>query len=433
MEFFQSDPPAKLSRDKVVPEAGAQPQPTNPDELTGREIAGHYELTQMLGSGAYGIVYKARHKFLNRPVAIKLMPLSKRADERALLRFQREAKAASRLDHPNLVRVLEFGVYDKTTPYMVMDLVEGRPLSKVIAEKGKLSASRASALALQICAALIHAHRKKVIHRDIKPSNIIITDDGHGNEIAKLVDFGIAKLIGPSDLRTTTITSTGEIIGTPLYMSPEQCAEEELDERTDIYSLGCVIYEMVSGRPTVPAENALGAMIAHVNESKLDFEDVDVAPYFRSVIEKCLKRDREQRFANVSQLYKALARSSEEDLVTWLAKLDLTLEQNPTLTTLRTSTPKMVKLLAIFLLGMIAGSVITSGAMTAMNPQKKPESRDWQILMNRANEAYNNASYGEALRYYEQAKEVAKEQGNKLHFTRADQAESALFNQHSPQ
>jgi len=436
MEFFQSDPPARLARETVLPDDVLAQEESHPDDLIGTIIAGHYEITELLGSGAYGVVYKARHTLMNKPVAMKLMPLSKRADERALRRFHREAKAASRLDHPNLVRVLEFGVYGKTTPYLVMDLVEGTPLSNILAEKGRLSVQRATTLALQICAALIHAHKQKVIHRDIKPSNIIVSEGGHGIEVAKLVDFGIAKLVGPNDLRTTTITSTGEIIGTPLYMSPEQCAEEEVDERTDIYSLGCVIYEMVSGRPTVPAENAIGAMIAHVNDLKADFDDLDISPYFKSVIEKCLKRDRHQRFANVSQLYKALARSSEEDLVTWLGKLDLTLEQNPTVAVLRNSTPKFLKMLVIFILGMIAGSVVTSSTISTTSPvgeapRKKPDNRSWQLLMNQADDAYNRGSYTAALRYYEEAKDVAREQNNKQHLMQSEAAEASLFNQHS--
>jgi serine/threonine-protein kinase len=254
--------------------------------VTEEIIGGHYKLIEKLGSGACGSVFKAKHLILNKIVAIKLLPTERQADDKVVQRFQREAQAASQLDHPNLMRVLEFGVNAGVTPYLVMELVEGISLSEVLSQKGRLSALRATELALQISAALAHAHKKGIVHRDIKPSNIIITTDQDGNEIAKVVDFGIAKQLPKENEKSGTLTATGEIVGTPLYMSPEQWAGKELDGRSDIYSLGCVLYEMVAGKPAVKAASALEAMMSHANELRPDFENVTVLPYLRTIIEK---------------------------------------------------------------------------------------------------------------------------------------------------
>src|SRR5262249_28114870 len=161
--------------------------------------------------------------------------------------FQKEAQAASRLDHQNLVKAHDFGLVDEGRPYFVMDLVEGRTLSQRIKEEGPISVAEALKIFIPVCFGLEYAHDHGVVHRDLKPSNIMLTMKSDGQYEPKVVDFGIAKFVQEQEGTTTALTKTGEIFGTPFYMSPEQCKATNVDNRSDIYSLGCVMFEALTG------------------------------------------------------------------------------------------------------------------------------------------------------------------------------------------
>ncbi len=218
-----------------------------PEELkTGQIIDGRYKVMRKLGEGGSGRVYLVEQVFLKKKFALKTLSHAVSSD-RNLLRFQQESKAARDLDHCNLVRAVDFGLIDQTQPFYVMDYVEGEPLSAYLKREGILSVEESVQIVSLICSGLVYAHEKGIIHRDIKPGNIMLVPTKQARRwIPKIVDFGIARLTSPD---AASLTNTGDVFGTPLYMSPEQCAGTKVDERSDIYSLGCVLFEMLTGAP----------------------------------------------------------------------------------------------------------------------------------------------------------------------------------------
>ncbi len=207
----------------------------------GTIFAGHYEILCVLGQGGMSTVYKARHVLFDSVRAIKVIRSDQADNSKVLRRFQQEGKSALALEHPNIAREYEFGIEATLQkPYLVMDYVEGKTLAGTLSAEGTLTTERACRLIREVCEGLHEAHSKSVIHRDVKPGNIILTTDSTSFETAKIVDFGIAKIIGPDGAQN--LTQTGEVFGTPLYMSPEQCMGQKVDARSDIYSLGCVLY-----------------------------------------------------------------------------------------------------------------------------------------------------------------------------------------------
>ncbi len=284
----------------------AEATPHRHDELSpGTIIAGHYEILCVLGQGAMGTVYKARHVLVDSVRAIKLIRSDQADNSKVLRRFQLEGKAALTLEHPNIGRVYEFGI--ETTlqrPYLVMDFLDGKTLSGTLSEEGVLTTERACRLISQVCEGLQEAHSKGVVHRDIKPGNIILTTDLTGAETAKIVDFGIAKMIGTDD--SQNLTQTGEVFGTPLYMSPEQCLGRKVDARSDLYSLGCVLYECLSGKPPFAGSSSLETIMMHVNGALPAFDNKIISVQLKSVLLKTLSKKPEERFQSASDLTEAL-------------------------------------------------------------------------------------------------------------------------------
>ncbi len=215
------------------------------DPLIGTKLAGgRYEILDALGEGGMSVVYKAKQELVDRIVAIKTLKMKLLADPMLLKRFEREVKTLSRLNHPNIVTVFDC-IVENGQPYFVMDFLQGCSLQELIIEEKRLSPGRCKNIFGQVCNAVDHAHRNGIVHRDLKPANIMLMDIS-GQEFVKVVDFGLAK-IGEEAQR---LTQTGEIWGSPLYMSPEQCNGHSMDARSDIYSLGAVLYESLTG--TVP-------------------------------------------------------------------------------------------------------------------------------------------------------------------------------------
>ena len=256
--------------------------------MLGRVIAGKYRLTRFIGAGGMGTIFEGTDLSLNRSVAVKLLRSSMIQDDKSVQRFQREGKAVSRLNHPNIVNVYDFGMHNEVQPYLVMEYVVGEALSSILERQRCLKIERALDLANQVCQGLDHAHHHKVIHRDLKPGNILISQHGK-DEIVKIVDFGIAK-IASEDGTIQNLTTTGEIFGSPLYMSPEQCSGFSLDGRSDIYSLGCVLYECLTGIPPHVGDSPLVTIAKHQNEQPLSLREASLGSNFPEDLERIVAK-----------------------------------------------------------------------------------------------------------------------------------------------
>jgi len=235
---------------------------TMPDQLSGQIIDGRYRIEGLIGVGGMGSVYRATRILIGDEVAIKILHSERVADPNTAQRFRREAQAAARLKHPNAVSIYDFGVSSEGLQYLVMELIEGQSLREVMNTRGTLEPTFCAEIISQVCAALDEAHRQQIVHRDIKPDNIILNSTSAGLRV-KVLDFGIAKL---RDDAASHLTQTGSVMGTPHYMSPEQCLGEELDARADIYSVGIVLYEMLCGRVPFSAPVSTAVVVQHVNQ-----------------------------------------------------------------------------------------------------------------------------------------------------------------------
>lgn len=271
--------------------------------LTGQTLAERYQIEREIGRGGMGIIYLA--KDLTSPgadelVALKILATSARHNETMRSRFLAEAKAASSLSHSNIVKVRDFAFSKDGLPFMVMDYIEGQCLSQLL-EAGQIDSVKAVNISIDICNALAHAHNRRVIHRDIKPSNIMICGDIDGNFKTILLDFGIAKIFSEPGEVSLRLTETGEVFGSPLYMSPEQCMGQKIDNRSDIYSLGCVLYECLTGNSPFEGDNFLNVIFRHVNEQPKPF--AATAPYksVQSVIFKALSKQPGERYQNMTE------------------------------------------------------------------------------------------------------------------------------------
>ncbi|MBX9689095.1 MAG: protein kinase [Candidatus Obscuribacterales bacterium] len=293
---------------ELCPEDGTLLTPISKEPKAGDIFAERYEILGTLGDGGMGKVYKARHNLMKRIVAIKMLLPHLVSSAAALKRFQQEAQAASALNHPNIPTVYDFGISDKGIPFLVMDYLEGKSLATILQESGSLSQERTVPIFIQACSALAHAHSKGVIHRDLKPANIMLIEyEGH-TDVLKIVDFGIAKLLQPDGAEQ--LTHTGEVFGSPLYMSPEQCRGKELDQRSDIYSLGCVLYRAVTGRPVFGGRDAMECMYKQVNDLPGSFSDIcpelGLSEKLESAVFKAIAKQPEDRFQNMTEFREAL-------------------------------------------------------------------------------------------------------------------------------
>jgi serine/threonine protein kinase len=282
-----------------------------------------YQILQFLGAGGFSRVYKARHIYLKKTVAIKILHSECAADEEKRQRLTREARTISSLAHPNIVGLHDFG-YSNGRPYLVMDYVEGASLAEILKNGKRFSIDECLQIASQACAALSLAHLQGIIHRDLKPANIMLVSDPDSQRtVVKLLDFGLAKAVqqyGADSLMAKT--QTGEVLGTPAYMSPEQCQGHQLDERSDLYSLGCVIYELLVGEKPFDAETPLAAMLQHINEPPRTFSQAarlrKISPALESAVLRALAKRPQDRYKSAAEFSNELmkAGSGRQNLLT---------------------------------------------------------------------------------------------------------------------
>jgi serine/threonine-protein kinase len=272
--------------------------------MIGTMLDGKYKMERQLGKGAMGAVYAARHKMINKLVAIKVLNPSGNDDPMLAVRFQQEAEAAARIRHPNIVAVNDFGEDDGQL-YMVMDYVEGHSLRKLIAQELRLTPERTVTLGCQICAAVGVAHAAGIIHRDLKPENIMV-EMVEGREMARVFDFGIAKLLDREGL-----TRAGYVLGTPYYMSPEQASAQPVDHRSDIYSIGVILYEMLTGIVPFSATKYQQVLVKHVIEPPRPLTSLcsDIPAGLADVVMQALEKNRDDRQQSTSELASQLRES----------------------------------------------------------------------------------------------------------------------------
>jgi serine/threonine protein kinase len=278
------------------------------DVTIGTIIAERYQIEKMLGRGGMASVYQVRHITLDKRFALKILHRSRELDDASVLRFQHEAKGLAALKHPNLVSISDFGLSEAGLPYCAMDLVIGRPLSDVIHDMKSPEYKQLTRIFGEVCSALIYAHDQNIVHRDLKPSNIIICEEQDGKWYPKLIDFGIARF---GDSKEKWLTQHGEIFGTPYYMSPEQCAGQVIDLRSDIYSLGCTMYEAYVGRPPFIAESGLQTIAMHTNDEPARPGSLrkDLPPDLEKIMLRCLAKEPVNRYQSASELRRDLAKA----------------------------------------------------------------------------------------------------------------------------
>jgi serine/threonine protein kinase len=289
--------PSSLTASEAV--AAPTPPPVRPDSLLGKKL-GKYQITHRLGSGGMGVVYEAVDTLLKRHVALKLVAeeVSSRPD--VWKRFLKEAQAAARLHHPNAVAIFEVD-QDKEQYYIVMELVRGQTAAEYLKANGPMPWQLATATAIQVCRALLAAHAVGLVHRDIKPGNILLAEDGQ----AKLADFGLAKVSSAAQAATT---GSHMVVGTPHYMSPEQCRAEPVDERSDVYSLGATYYALLTGQPPYPGDFPVQLMFAHCMNPIPDPRTVDagIPEKCSALLQVALAKEPAVRYPSAAALLAAL-------------------------------------------------------------------------------------------------------------------------------
>ncbi len=358
-DFLERHPPVGSALADI-----GYPSPARAPHFTAGERIGPYEIVESIGAGGMGEVYRARDPRLHRDVALKVLPPSLVSDPVRRERFVQEARAASALEHPHIAVVHEIDEIDGVT-FIAMELVRGEPLSALIA-RGSLSAARALDLAIEIAEGLARAHETAIVHRDLKPANVMVTAEGH----AKIIDFGLAKLTGPiADSIAVTLagpaTESGMVLGTASYMSPEQARGDKVDYRTDVFSFGIVLYEMLTGAPPFRGRTAIDTMHAILHDAVPALPLISVVTDdLQRIVEKCLAKEPGDRYQGM--------RDVVVDLRTTRRRLDSSQVRAGAVIVTR----KHPALMAGAVLGLtvvaIAGGIILYRATTESAPTSSP-------------------------------------------------------------
>ena len=305
-----------VDQSKLQPDPPGAADTPDIDPLIGQTLNSKYRIEHQLGIGGMGTVYRARHLLIDRAVAVKVLNQRLFEDESARARFQREAKAAGRLQHLNAVAVTDFGQSSEGYVYIVMELLEGRTLREILAKEAPLETARAVSLMLQASAAVAAAHDAGVIHRDLKPANIFVTQSADAPSIVKVLDFGIAKLAAETldDDEPNTLTQIGAMIGTPRYMSPEQCSGLELTPAADVYSLGVILYEMLTGTVPFSGSSPLAIAVKQTSEYPRPPKEIVAAipDDLERVVLHTLEKDPKDRPPNAAEFRSELLEVAEK-------------------------------------------------------------------------------------------------------------------------
>jgi serine/threonine protein kinase len=298
--------------------------------LLGTVVAGRYVVDAFLGMGGMAIVFSGRHATLDRKVAIKFLRPEYTLNPEIAARFDREARAASSLEHPNCIQVFDCGSTKAGLKFMVMPLLEGAELARVLVELAStdpptpIPPSQAVGMGMQLLGGLEHAHSRGLVHRDLKPDNIFVTRDHEEREVLKIVDFGIAKVINTA-LADGLTTKVGAIVGTPAYISPEQALGREVDARADLYATGVLLYQLLAGAPPFMAADARGLLYQHATQPPPPLLGT-IPPKLRDVVFKLLAKKPDDRYPSATEAARALEAAAQDlrrDPTPWVSLLDL--------------------------------------------------------------------------------------------------------------
>jgi len=332
MQYFCPKCDQRFELDGTCPEDRCDLLPVETaDELVGREIDGRFEVLRLLGQGGMGAVYEARQKSIDRLVALKILKRELMQDATVVKRFLLEAKAASRLSNVHTITIHDYGKTHDGLLYIAMELLKGQSLRERLTERKRLSVDEALALLDQVAESLVEAHSQGIVHRDLKPENIFLATTPEGDDLVKVLDFGIAR--AQSLAGATHMTNTGSIVGTPAYLSPEVIIGQKADERADVYALGIVLYELLTGQVPYRAETPMQVLMLHVNAEPTPVEAIVPAVRIPRALHRflwrCLAKDRNERPRDArefrAQLKKAGA-SAATDVEDALAPLHTTAE-----------------------------------------------------------------------------------------------------------
>jgi eukaryotic-like serine/threonine-protein kinase len=299
-----------------------------PDSLVGQIIADRYRVLSLIGEGGMGRVYLAEHVHMGRKSAVKVLSPALAFSAEAISRFHREAANASRINHPNVAAIYDFGEASEGVMYLAMEYVEGETLTMMLQREGRLEVTRAAQLTKQAADALASAHHLGIVHRDLKPDNIMVARNMEGGDLVKVVDFGIAKSMGPS---SQTVTTAGISIGTPEYMSPEQLAGEKLDARTDVYSLAVVLFHVLTGVLPYPQVTSRETLVKRLTSPPRKLgevaADVEWPAELQRALDRALAPDVDDRYSSVGDFGRDVLAAAEHFAPRPAARL--TSEQRP--------------------------------------------------------------------------------------------------------
>jgi len=291
--------------------AQAAASAADPDDLCGAVLADRYRLLRILGHGGMGYVYLAEQVALGKPTAVKVLGTRWAKDVRFRDRFLVEARAASKIGHENVVEIYDYGITPNGSVFMAMELLAGEPLSELVAREGALPWPRAKRIALQVCRALHAAHDKGVLHRDIKPENCFRTKRGSNRDWIVVFDFGLAKIFGDEKDPQSSLTKVGSLFGTPEYMSPEQARGKPVDGRADIYSVGILLCELVSGQVPFAGDNVMDILTRVVTEAppppRALAPHAEISADLEAVILRAIEKDPSRRYQSMRELAEAIA------------------------------------------------------------------------------------------------------------------------------
>ncbi len=375
----QPDQPKTIVAGAAVPQAvtGEYARPSVDDNLSGAVLLGRYQILHPLGVGGMGTVYLCEHTTILKKFAVKVLSpeLSQRPDH--VDRFLREARASSMISHPNVVEITDFGQTPSGAPFFVMEYLEGEDLSEVIEREEALKWGRVRPIMLQICAALQAAHDQGIVHRDMKPGNVLVLEKAGKKDFVKVLDFGIAKVTS-QEVKDKTLTQSGTVIGTPEYMSPEQGWGNPVDHRGDIYAVGVILYELLTGRVPFTGQSLMEILNRHMYEVP-DVDVPEIPPEAGKIILKAMQKDRELRFQSMTEMVEALAAVGtgratvevvdEEIQAPWG---QVTARFSATAAPKKSRAPLLLGIGAVLLAGVAVAVAITGGQKDTTQPTPPP-------------------------------------------------------------